>query len=403
MKTVGIVAEYNPLHYGHLFHMDQAKRISGADACIVAMSGSFVQRGEPACANKYVRAEWACRSGADLVMEIPTVFSLSSAERFALGSVRTLLGTGILTHLAFGCENGDIDLLQKACQLLTDESDVFKERLHVHMKEGQSYPRARFNALKDIQTDADILDAVIKPNNILALEYLRILNTYAPDVIPVAIPRTSDNHNSLSLLEGYPSSTAIREGLISKNRSVVNNVPYYVAATLMNDDGDPVQLNDFTDMIFYSILSKSREELRRISDVSEGFENVLFRAARSAGTADDLLDQIKSKRYTLSRCKRILLNILLGIEKSFVIDTIRNEDSDYCHVLAVSSGSRSLLSKIKKYGQTSLIVRKEDYDNLSEVVRKNVEIDSFANELHAIAGNYGPDLHRDFQGPVFVG
>ncbi|MBQ3486880.1 MAG: nucleotidyltransferase family protein, partial [Clostridia bacterium] len=157
MRVVGVIAEYNPLHNGHIYHLEQAKRKTGASYCIVVMSGNFVQRGEPACTDKFTRAEWALQAGADLVIELPTVFANASAERFAEGAVRLLHATGLVTDLAFGAEQGDIGKLSQLADYLAEEPAEFKSYLQYHLKMGESFPRARYEALQDMGADPELL------------------------------------------------------------------------------------------------------------------------------------------------------------------------------------------------------------------------------------------------------
>ncbi|MBQ6236169.1 MAG: nucleotidyltransferase family protein, partial [Clostridia bacterium] len=143
MRVVGIIAEYNPLHNGHIYHMEESKKQAGSEFCVVAMSGNFVQRGEPACTDKFTRAEWAVMGGADLVVEIPTVFAVSSAERFAEGAVKTLAATGVVTDLAFGVETDDVNVLYHLADILEREPPNLRIYLMHHLKQGKSYPRAQ--------------------------------------------------------------------------------------------------------------------------------------------------------------------------------------------------------------------------------------------------------------------
>ena len=203
MRVVGVIAEYNPLHNGHIYHLEQAKRKTGASYCIVVMSGNFVQRGEPACTDKFTRAEWALQAGADLVIELPTVFANASAERFAEGGVRLLHAMGLVTDLAFGAEQGDIAKLSQLADYLAEEPPEFKSYLQYHLKMGESFPRARYEALQDMGADAELLSELVKPNNILAMEYLRSIHKYAPEICPVPIERIGGGYNDDYLTGEY--------------------------------------------------------------------------------------------------------------------------------------------------------------------------------------------------------
>ena len=280
MRVIGIVAEYNPLHNGHIYHMEESKKQAGADFCVVAMSGNFVQRGEPACTDKFTRAEWAVMGGADIVTEIPTAFAVSSAERFAQGAVMTLAATGVVTDLAFGVETDDINALYHLADLLDREPANFR---------------------------VDELAILGQPNNILAVEYLKSLRRYAPNILPLPIQRIGNKYNSTVLTGKLSSATAIREALLGGDESVYDTMPMSVAAAMRFDSQFPVTFDRFAPMLLYRLRTMSLEELKALPDVTEGFEQVLYRAARQATDLPSLLEAIKSKRYTLARCKRILV------------------------------------------------------------------------------------------------
>lgn len=400
MKIVGIIAEYNPLHNGHVYHIEQAKKLSGTDKCIVVMSGNFVQRGEPAVADKFQRAEWAVRAGADLVIELPSVYAVSSAERFALGGIRTLIGTGIVTHLSFGCEEPDIDRLLKMSDMLANETPEFKESLHYHLKQGKSYPRARYDALYDLGIPEEDLDIIDKPNNILAIEYLRALKLYAPDVVPVPVARDSCTYDQETLSGYLSSATAIRLALSENREEVLGTMPFFVGGKLFYDEDYPVSMQSFEKMILYRLRMMHPEDIARLPDVTEGFENLISDSVKNACSLNDLLDKIKSKRYTMSRCKRIMLSALLNITKSDLIHSIQNKAADYIHVLAVNQDSQNLISAMRKYGYAPVLMKKKDQYYCNEMIQRNVSADSLSTDIYSIAT--GAEIRRDYQGPLMV-
>lgn len=400
MRTVGIIAEYNPLHNGHVYHIERAKALANADRCIVVMSGNFVQRGEPACADKFQRAEWAIRGGADLVLELPSVYALSSAERFALGGVRTLLATGILTDLSFGCESQDLSTLQALSNIFTDEPIRFQQLLNQNLRMGKSYPRARYDALAAYGVSREMLEAIEKPNNILAIEYLRALRACSSTVRAVAVTRVSNDYHDDSLTGTLSSATAIRAALRSGDHSALDAMPLFVGGQLLYDEQYPVTEQHFGPLLLYALRRMHAEELAALPDVREGFENVLVRASKKASTLEQLYTEIKSKRYTLARCKRILLCTLLGITEQQVIDTIRSEAGTYLHVLAVSSAGRKMLSEIGRNGNAPLIIRHADIARCNPLVQQNLATDELATDLYSLAT--GIPVHKDYEGPIIV-
>lgn len=400
MRTVGIIAEYNPLHNGHLYHMERAKALSGAERCIVVMSGNFVQRGEPACADKFQRAEWAVRAGADLVLELPSVYALASAERFALGGVRTLAATGILTDLAFGCESQEMETLKTLSNILTDEPLRFQQLLSQNLRMGKSYPRARYDALSAYGASHEMLEAISKPNNILAIEYIRALHICAPSVRTIAVTRSANEYHDTELNGTLSSATAIRAALLEGNRSALEAMPLFVGGQLLYDEQYPVTEQDFGALLLYALRRMDAEALAELPDVREGFENVLLRAAKKACSLEELQAEIKSKRYTLARCKRIAMNALLGITEQQTLDTIRAENSTYLHVLACSASGKQLLSEIGKQGTAPLIMRQSDIARCPQIVQQNLAIDALSTDIYAIAT--GISVRRDYEGPVII-
>ena len=400
MRVVGVIAEYNPLHNGHIYHLERAKAKSGADYCIVVLSGNFVQRGEIACMDKYTRAAWAVKGGADLVLELPSVYAIASAERFALGGIRTLLGCGVVTHLAFGCEEADAQKLYRLCEVLVHEPPAFRSALHRHLSMGKSYPRARYDALADIHTPDDILQTLTQPNNILAIEYLRALGTYAPDIEPIPITRIGSGYHVDTLDGTYSSATAIRKALHNGDEAVLSTMPSFVGGAMLYDPQFPIHPNAVGPLILYAIRSMSARSLSELPDVAEGFENILARASRKCNDIDSFYESVKSKRFTLARCKRIGLCAMLGITNEQVHATVRSGESEYLRVLAMASGARSLLSEIAKRSHAPLILRNADITACPSIVQRNLTTDAFSTDVLAFAT--GNDVHRDAEGPVIL-
>jgi predicted nucleotidyltransferase len=400
MRVVGIIAEYNPLHNGHIYHMEESKRQAESEFCVVAMSGNFVQRGEPACTDKFTRAEWAVMGGADLVVEIPTVFAVSSAERFAEGGVKTLAATGVVTDLAFGVETENVNALYHLADLLDREPPNLKIYLMHHLKQGKSYPRAQYDALKDYGIPEDELALLQEPNNILAVEYLKAIDRFAPEIRPLPILRVGNKYNSTVLTGALSSATAIREALQNGDESVYNAMPMSVAAAMRFDAQFPVTFDRFGAMLLYRLRSMTIEELSELPEVSEGFEQVLYRAAREAVDLPSLLEAIKSKRYTLARCKRILVSALLHVPAGMSDAVGKSIDNMYLHVLGLKRLGRGLLAAMASRANAPVILRHSDLQNCSDVARASLAIDALSTDLYSYA--LARDLHRDSQSAVTV-
>ena len=400
MRVVGIIAEYNPLHNGHIYHMEESKKQAGSEFCIVAMSGNFVQRGEPACTDKFTRAEWAVMGGADLVVEIPSAYAVASAERFAEGAVKTLQATGAVTDLAFGVETEDINALYHLADLLGREPPNLAIYLTHHLKQGKSFPRAQYDALADYGVPENELAIMQQPNNILAIEYLKSLRRYAPGIRPLPILRIGNKYNSTVLTGKLSSATAIREALLGGDESVYDTMPMSVAAAMRFDSQFPVTFDRFAPMLLYRLRSMSLDELKALPDVSEGFEQVLYRAVREAVDIPSLFEAIKSKRYTLARCKRILVSALLHIPAGMA-DALRADDRNlYLHVLGLKRVGRGLLAAMASRANAPVILRHSDLQSCTDVARASLAIDALSTDLYAYA--LGRDLHRDSQSAITV-
>lgn len=400
MRVVGIIAEYNPLHNGHIYHLEEAKRRSGAEECIVVMSGNFVQRGEPACTDKFTRAEWALQAGADLVLELPSCFAVASAERFAEGAVKTLAATGVVTDLAFGVETKNYAALERIANLLDRQPSNFRLILLHHLKEGKSYPRAQYEALCDFGLPQDELELLKLPNNILAIEYLKCLRRFAPHIRPLPIERIGNRYNDTELSDTVSGATAIREAFKNGDDRVYDALPLYVSGALRFDAQFPLTLSDMGPMILQKIRSMSLEELSQIPDVNEGFEQLLFKAVRKCVTVEELLEAVKSRRYTMARCKRILICALLGIRSELAETLLSSPEHLYLRVLGLQRIGRGLLSAVASAGTAPVLLRNSDLNRLSDAARFSVSIDACSTDLLAFA--LRRDLHRDSQSAVSV-
>ena len=392
MKTVGIVAEYNPFHNGHRYHIEEARRVACADRVVVIMSGSFVQRGEPACADKFKRAEWAIAGGADAVIELPDVFSLSCAERFASGAVRILSGTGIVDCICFGSETGDIEALKRLSETERD-SELFSAVI----AEGVSYPRA-------MEASSGVS---LSPNDILGVEYLRAVSKFAPRIEPYAIKRIGGGYGDTEPDAEFSSAMAIRNIFLrydtmsgmspSDFDTLSSSLPENVLKDISEAIGNgvfPASDRELSDAILYRIRTMTKDEIASLPEVSEGLENLFDKY----GAADDyhaMLSGIKSKRYTMARLKRISMCALLGIDSDLQNSAAENDEALYARVLAVKKGSEDLLADICEKATVPVIVRASDREYLPPLAARVERISSLAHSVRALGQPYDKSYTED--------
>ena len=394
MKNVlAIVCEYNPFHNGPKFHLDTHRKELDSDGVICIMSGSFTQRGEPACLSKWARAEMAAKEGADLVLELPVCFSAQSAERFARGGVSLANSLGIVKYLSFGSECGDAELLKTAASLLekAENSEEFKK----YYAEGLSYPAARQKVI-DENANFEIAEIIKSPNNILGIEYISALNKISSSIIPVTLKREGAEHNSDIFSENIASASKIRE-MIKNGEDISRFVPENVQEILEREKGNLVtDFSALSTVLNYILLTKNPEELKQIADMAEGLENRFIEAARKGYQISEIADFVKTKRYTKSRIDRIITNILLGIKKDDDFSECK-----YIRVLALNERGAKMLNEIRE--KSSLpIVTKTSEANLSGEAEKMFSHDLLATDIYALLTKNKISGQDFLKSPVFV-
>ena len=383
LKICAAVCEYNPFHNGHAYHLEQMKA-SGADLTVVVMSGNFTQRGAPAILDKYARARHACLQGADIVIELPTVFATANAEVFAQGALKLIASLPGQKTLCFGAETPDKDVFLSAAKALNSESKSFKESLKEELATGAPYAKARAAAL---QKTTDIPEEILSsPNNILGLEYTRAIvkNGYAVDLLPVQ--RTGAMHGDADIQGNTASSTAIRalttDGQIKK---VKKCLPPHVFADLKD-----ANIPNFDDLYLYSLLMTDAETLAKTADCTEGLENRIKALAVESDTFTTFLQKTATKRYTDARIRRICTANLLSIRDEFVKKCLKSDL--YLKVLAYreDSGALAILSQ-SKY---PLIMRMSDQIKLQGVAKDCFEKDLQCTALYSMmSGKRYADFH----------
>ena len=367
MKICGIAAEYNPFHNGHKYHIEKTKELYGATHIVVVMSGNFTQRGDTALFDKFRRTETALANGADLVIELPVAYALASAEQFAFGAVSLLNALGCVEMISFGSECGDVSLLEETAGavLFAQQSDEF----FMHMKSGDSYPVALQKTIEKYYEE-DIIDALTAPNNTLAVEYLKALSEYGSAIKPVTIKRVGTEHDSGKTSGYFASAAHIRKGIIAGE-----DMSAFVPSLPQSDHAD---IRNLETAILAKLRTMSVDELEKAPNVITGLENRIYKAARVSTNLAELYMLIKTKRYTMSRIRRIVMAEFIGIKKS----DIKNAPP-YVRILGMNAKGREILaaSDCKLPMDTSLKALAESGDK----ARRSAHLEETAGDLYALA------------------
>lgn len=389
MKVVGIVAEYNPFHNGHAYQIAQLREKTNADYVIVAMSGNFQQRGVPALCDKFSRANMALLNGADLVLEIPTLWATASAEYFACGGVGTLDATGVVTHLGFGAEAESLEPLKQISSVLKNEPEVYRKVLSNSIRSGNPFPVARKNAL--ITTIPHIpsteLDSILNsPNNILALEYLKAL----PQTMePVLIPRKGAGYHDTDINTDFPSASAIRETLLGENSegslALIEKAMPEKAFTILKelyDTGALLESNDISDVLGYCLLCLTHKGYDSFADCNMDLSNKIRNHLHEYVTFDDFVMTLKSKDLTHTRISRCLLHILLNIKQTDYSIGKAIGFAPYLRVLGFKKDASDLLAEINEKATAPIITKVAEAEKMLDYgTYKIFERDILASNL----------------------
>ena len=379
MKFCACVAEYNPLHLGHLKHIEYMKNSLNAEYLIVIMSGNFTQRGEIAVMNKFKRAEQAIKAGADLVIELPTVFATANAEIFAKGAVKILSELGVDGGLCFGVESGDRQAYLDLARAMNNESKEFKKALKVELEKGISLAKAKFNALKSLGNDNLDEKIINSPNNVLGLEYTKAIlsTTNRLEIYPM---HRDGNHNDKSLKKDITSATSIRQYLRAGKPAKIKK--YLQKYTYQALTPYPCKIED---VIISHAITTSTEQMALIPDCTEGLENRIKALVKNNTSYSELIEKVATKRYTHARISRILTANLLGITQGLVDKYLATEL--YAKVLAVSNNSKHLLTELASKSRIPVLIRKSDLSGLKKTAEDCFNIDVLANDIYNLVSN----------------
>lgn len=399
MKVVGLITEYNPFHFGHLYHLKKSKIETNADYTIALMSGSFVQRGEPSLVDKWTKTKMAIDNGVDLVIELPFIFATQTAELFAYGSVSLLDSLNIVNYIVFGSESGDLNYLKEIANILVEEPPCYKQKLKQYLDIGYSFPAARSNALEEyfnkfdtkINHPTNIQNILKMSNNILAIEYLKALKTINSNMKPITIERIGSPYKQNDLKNKIASATGIRNTLLNNNiGSIKNYVPYETFGHLIkyiNKYKKFNTLDNYNQIIHYLLKIGNKTNLKEIIDVETGLENRIIEKATQYNNMDELIEAISTRRYTKTRIQRILVHLMLGLTKS-IWDELLPYFPAYIRVLGANNNGLFLLKKIKESSKLPIITKFANYNRYNDpYLNKILSFDKKATDLYFLGLN----------------
>lgn len=369
MNITGIISEYNPLHKGHIYHIEKTKELTNADALVCVMSGNFVQRGTPSIIDKWNRTKMALLNGIDLVIELPVIYSLSSAEFFSFGAVSLLNSLGIINNICFGSEYGDINTLFYLANVLYKEPSEYKLSLKSNLDKGIAYPSARSNAMydfiskhsSDINIKNQLLEILNSSNNILGIEYCKSLLKLGSSLKAFTVKREGGSYNSESLDFNYVSATAIRKCLKETNYDInelekyLPNATYDLIKTLVGQSYNFTFEDLVLPYIKYKSLNMNRN-IENLPDVSEGIHNKIYKELQNAATYNELISRIKSKRFTYTRISRILCQFFIGFD-SLNTSLLRTLPCPYARILGFNDTGAKVLKEAKINTSIPLITK----------------------------------------------
>lgn len=379
MKIAGIIAEYNPFHNGHKYQIEKTKELTGATHIVAVMSSNYVQRGETALLSKWARAESAVRNGVDLVVELPTLWSSSYAQRFALGGVELLNALGCVDILSFGSECGDIKTLVDCCEAL--KSETVDERIKQNLEIGLGYASARAEAIGTLYGNK-FFDILSGANNTLGIEYLNALEKTNSKIEPFTIARTGVAHDSAICSENFASASEIRRMMLCEDNNWEQYVPQATVEIYKRECENnlaPCPMDKLAFSVLCCMRQLTAEDIGTAPDTSEGIEFRIHDAALKAQSLTELYAKAKTRRYSHSRIRRIILHAFLGIKE----ENYKGKPP-YAHILAMNDGGKEILKEAKKTASLPIITKASDFDSLDGYGKEVFEMETMCTDVYSL-------------------
>ena len=395
----GIITEYNPFHKGHEYHLKNAKSDTNANGIVCVMSGNFMQRGIPGIIDKWKRAEMAIKNGVDLVLELPAVYALSSAEYFAFGSVSLLNSLGIVDNLYFGSEEGSVDILESIAKTLVIEPIEYKKLLKSNLNLGLPFHLSRANALNKYLNSNAVFNVLSSSNNILAIEYIKALMILQSEITPKTLKREGSSYNDNYLNASYSSATSIRKHLkensLNELIDVLPKASYDILCDLSSSNYSFIFEDDMFKYIKYKLFTNEKS-LLNLPDISEGLENKILKEVLNSNSLNELILNSKSKRYTYTRINRILAQSFLNLEE-FDLLNLSKMIAPYARVLGFNSIGRNMLKDIKS-NKSIDIITKVPRNNLCD----HMKIDILATKAYSLLNQNINPMADYLKGPIII-
>ena len=428
MNIVGLITEYNPFHKGHEYHIQKAKEITNADACVVIMSGNYVQRGTPAFIDKHTRTGIALNHGADMVFELPLPFACSSAEYFATAAVTLLHKMGVVTHLCFGAECDNIKKLQDIASILADakldNAHLLNQYIKDNVNAGIPYAAARSDALAryidtcGTDTLNDYVSILNKPNNILAIEYLKTLGLLGSDIIPVAIERTKASYHDNSENNPLYSASSVRAAILNNNNAGIDTDTLDKLYAFSPEYKDvmqrtaPITENDISNITSTKLLATCFSQDNILSDYMGVDKDLANRMANrdillNHTSFNDLIEKLKTKNIAYTSISRALLAITLEIKKSDIESYIDNNISSYIRLLGFRREASIILSKIKQKGNLTIIGQLSEINDkigLNTIDKQMLSHSIYCDELYnmIVRNKYKCPFINEYQRKIII-
>ncbi len=392
MKVAGIVCEYNPFHNGHKYQIAKTRE-NGATHIVAVMSGNFVQRGDVAIMDKFERARAAVQNGVDLVIELPVPYVLSSAEGFARSALYILNSMGCIDELSFGSECGDIEMLIEAAHATITCADSLE--LKLMLDNGASFPSA-LNQLVEQKYGKETSEILNTPNNVLAIEYIKAISYLNSRIKPFTVKRKHTDHDDMNIKENFASASFIRQNVKEINYSDLMPETMYDILSEAVASGKSASIENLEKALMYHIRTSSPAQLRDVPDVGQGLEHRIYEA-RSASTVQEMLEQIKTKRYTMSRLRRILLCSLLGITN----DDLKTPPV-YGRILAVNERGTDILHIAKEKSRLPLATSLARLSEINAVAKRLADLESFSTDIYNLAYDIPGPVGTDYTAKINV-